>query len=315
MMNEKTTSGLTMPTPEQIKEVKARGFLHNRGTSQFSGRIITENGVLTASQMRCMSEAAEKFGSGDIAFTVRMTVEVPGIDFDNIQPFCDYIARENLKTGGTGAKVRPVVSCKGTTCVFGLYDTQAMATEIHQRFFVGYGGVKLPHKFKIAVGGCPNNCAKPDLNDVGIVGQRPPDYDLDACRGCKTCRIETTCPMNAASVVDKKIQVNPEICNNCGRCYDTCTFDITRKNETMYRMYIGGRWGKKIRIGTQLPTLFTHDEALDMVEKALLLFRSQGKPGERFGETIDRIGVEKTVELLSGDGLLQQKSDILAIAL
>ena len=32
--------------------------------------------------------------------------------------------------------------------------------------------VKLPHKFKIAVGGCPNNCVKPDLNDLGVIGQR-----------------------------------------------------------------------------------------------------------------------------------------------
>ena len=30
------------------------------------------------------------------------------------------------------------------------------------------------HKFKIAVGGCPNNCVKPDLNDLGIIGQMVP---------------------------------------------------------------------------------------------------------------------------------------------
>ena len=35
--------------------------------------------------------------------------------------------------------------------------------EIHERFYHGYREVKLPHKFKIAVGGCPNNCVKPDL--------------------------------------------------------------------------------------------------------------------------------------------------------
>ena len=28
----------------------------------------------------------------------------------------------------------------------------------------------LPAKFKIGVGGCPNNCVKPTLNDIGIVG-------------------------------------------------------------------------------------------------------------------------------------------------
>ena len=97
-----------------------------------------------------------------------------------------------LETGGTGSKVRPVVSCKGTTCQYGLIDTFALSEEIHERFYHGYRDVKLPHKFKIAVGGCPNNCVKPDLNDLGIIGQRVPQIDLEKCRGCKVCRLRIT---------------------------------------------------------------------------------------------------------------------------
>ena len=91
-----------------------------------------------------------------------------------------------------------MVSCKGTTCVFGLYDTQALAKEIHQRFYVEYHDVVLPHKFKIAVGGCPNNCVKPDLNDLGIVGQRVPMLDAGKCRGCKNAVWLTPAPIMAA---------------------------------------------------------------------------------------------------------------------
>ena len=64
---------------EEIKRVKGEGFLLNRGTEQFNGRIITENGTLTARQLVKVGEAAEKFGSGTGAFTTRMTVEIPGI--------------------------------------------------------------------------------------------------------------------------------------------------------------------------------------------------------------------------------------------
>ena len=46
-----------------------------------------------------------------------------------------------LMTGGTGAKVRPVVSCKGTTCQYGLIDTFALSRKIHERFYVGYHDV------------------------------------------------------------------------------------------------------------------------------------------------------------------------------
>ena len=41
---------------QDIKRVKGLGFLLNRGTEEFSGRIITENGILTAKQMQCLSE-------------------------------------------------------------------------------------------------------------------------------------------------------------------------------------------------------------------------------------------------------------------
>ena len=81
-------------------------------------------------------------------------------------------------------------SCKGTTCQYGLIDTVALSDEIHELFYKGYHEVNLPHTFKIAVGGCPNNCVKPDLNDLGIIGQRVPLVDLDKCKGCNICKVE-----------------------------------------------------------------------------------------------------------------------------
>lgn len=300
-------------TPEQIKSVKGKGFLLNRGTRQFSGRIITENGMLTAKQMAVLAQAAEQFGNGHMSFTSRLTVELPGIDFDNIEPFRAFVATAEMQTGGTGSRVRPVVACKGTTCVFGLYDTQALATEIHKRFYEGYYDVVLPHKFKIAVGGCPNNCVKPDLNDIGVIGQRVPKINTDACRGCAKCGVTEACPMGAASVTDGKIQIDNSICNNCGRCVGQCPFKIADESETMYKIYIGGRWGKKVRMGSPLTKLFTREEALNVVEKAILLFKSKGISGERFGQTVDRIGVEKAEKMLVADHLLKNKEEILEI--
>ena len=93
-------------SPAEEKRVKGLGFLSNKGTDNFSGRIITVNGKITAAQQRCIAEAAEKFGNGQITFTTRMTIEVQGIPFENIEPFREYIAKEGLATGGTGALVR-----------------------------------------------------------------------------------------------------------------------------------------------------------------------------------------------------------------
>lgn len=54
-------------------------------------------------------------------------------------------------------------------------------------------------------------------------------------------------------------------------------------------------------------------EVLDTVEKAILLFRSEGIPGERFADTINRIGFDRAQELLLGDELLKRKAEILGL--
>ena len=71
-------------SPEDEKKVKARGFLSNKGTDNFSGRIITINGKITAEQQKVIGEAAEKFGNGIVTFTTRLTIEVQGIPYDKI---------------------------------------------------------------------------------------------------------------------------------------------------------------------------------------------------------------------------------------
>ena len=304
-------SSLTI-SPEEEKRVKGLGFLNNKGTDNFSARVLTVNGKITSAQHRCIAEAAELFGNGNITFTTRLSIEVQGIPFDKIDDFRNYIAKEGLKTGGTGAKIRPIVSCKATTCKFGRLDSFAISEEMHHRFFEGYNDVARPHKFKMAVGGCPNNCMKPDLNDMGIVGQLIPTHDLDKCKGCKKCKIEQVCPMDACKVVDKKITRDTNICNNCGRCVGKCPFGVVDEGTPGYKLYIGGRWGKKISIGKPLTTIFkTQEEVLDVMEKAILLYKDQGIKGERFEETIKRIGFENIEEQLLDDDLLNRKDEIL----
>ena len=294
------------------KRVKALGFLSNKGTDNFSGRIITVNGKITAEQHKKIAEAAEKFGNGNITFTTRLTIEVQGIPYEKIEDFRAFLREAGLETGGTGSLVRPVVACKGTTCQYGLLDSFGLSEEIHRRFYEGYHTVRLPHKFKIAVGGCPNNCVKPDLNDLGIIGQYIPKFDEDECNGCKKCSVEAACPMGAAKLEDGVLAIDKDICNNCGRCVGTCHFDALNEGTYGYKIYIGGRWGKKVAQGRALSKIFTgKEEALAVIEKAILLFREQGKTGERFAKTIERLGFENVEAQLLGNELLERKQQIL----
>ena len=160
----------TTLTQDEIKSFKGRGWLLNKGTDTFSARVVTVNGKVSVDQLLAVAEAARKFGSGEVTFTSRQGIEVLGVPAGKTSDFENALAPVGLSVGGTGPRVRPVTSCKGTVCPRGLIDTFALSQKIHERFYVGWHGVALPGKFKIAVGGCPNNCVKPNLNDIGVSG-------------------------------------------------------------------------------------------------------------------------------------------------
>lgn len=301
----------TVPQAE-VTRLKGLGFLRDKTTADcFNVRVITANGKITSEEMNAISEAAQKFGDGEIAMTVRLTCEIQRVPYEKAEALIAFLKERGLETGGTGAKVRPVVSCKGTTCQYGLIDTFALSKKLHTLFYEGYRGVALPHKFKIAVGGCPNNCVKPDLNDIGIVGQRTPVPMPELCRGCNACVKE--CPIHSASLADKKFVRDDKTCNNCGRCVKVCPFHAIDCVDG-YKIYIGGRWGKRVAQGRALSVLLhSEEEVVKTVEKAILFFKAYGNKGERFADVIARIGFEETERMLLSDELLAKKEEILAL--
>lgn len=183
--------------PEDIKRVKAEGFLLNKHTDNFSGRVLPKGGIFTAQELLNIAECAEKFGNGDVGITSRLCAEIVGIPFDKIPEAQAFMEERGMIFGGTGAKVRPITACKGTTCIFGNCDTQALARELHERYYIGWGDVALPHKFKIGVGGCHHSCMKPSLNDFGIEALRVPGQHHEMYQiyvggtWGKTCRMGT----------------------------------------------------------------------------------------------------------------------------
>ena len=276
-------------TDAEKKALKGRGLILNNDGEHFIARIVAPNGVFTNEQMQMVTDVARKYGDGRVALTVRLTIEIQGVPYENLEPLVAEVEAAGLVTGGTGSIVRPVVACKGTVCVHGLFDTQAFAKRIYDEFFVGWHNVTLPHKFKIAVGGCPNNCVK--------------------------CGVIERCPVHCVSRGPAgKIVVDKEKCTNCGKCIKACPMHSFSEKERGYAVVIGGIWGKTQRLGTNISGVYSEDEVMKLIEKAILLYRELGKTGERFGRTIDRVGVDEFIRQLKSDDVLSRKEAILAVA-
>lgn len=75
-------------------------------------------------------------------------------------------------------------------------------------------------------------------------------------------------------LINGKIEIDSKVCNHCGRCIGKCPFKIADDSTDMFKIYIGGRWGKKVRMGTTLNELFTKEEALRVIEKAILFLKT-----------------------------------------
>ena len=126
--------------------------------------------------------------------------------------------------------------------------------------------------------------------------------------------MERACPIQVPVVQNGKVVIDDNACNHCGRCVGKCPFKALEGYTSGYRIYIGGRWGKKVARGRYLEKVFTDkDEVLRVIEKAILLFWEQGRTGARFADTVNRLGFENVQEQLLSDDLLQRKEENLKL--
>ena len=99
--------------------------------------------------------------------------------------------------------------------------------------------------------------------------------------------------MKAAKLENGRIHIDANLCNKCGRCHKKCPFGAFDNASEGYKVCLGGRWGKKTAIGKPLSKILTSEkEVLDVVEKAIILFRDEGIKGERFADTVQRLGFD-----------------------
>ena len=276
-------------TTVNIDELKRIGIIAQNQKDLFLIRLRTIGGDLNARDLNVISRVSQKYGRGEVHLTTRQAVEIPFVHVDDLEAAREELENNGIVLGVCGPRGRGIVACPGTAvCTSAIMETKDLATELDSAYF----RQPAPHKFKIGISGCPNSCSKPIENDVGVMGGVLPAWDKEACISCRLC--VSICPVNAIEEKDAAFVLNEKKCIYCGLCIKNCSTSAWNAKKTGYTLLLGGTLGKKPRLGTGAKELIeTKEELLGHVERAVTCYLANGKKKERFGHTLDRIGVDK----------------------
>lgn len=268
--------------------LKKGGFMRQKQKGYFSLRIQVVGGNLTSENIRAVADVADKYGKGYVHMTSRQGVEIPFINFENIEEVRAALADGGVKPGVCGPRVRTITACQGNQiCPGGNIDSYDIAKKLDSRYYAR----ELPHKFKFGVTGCQNNCLKAEENDVGIKGAAIVDWKQDACINCGVC--EKACREGAITIADGIVKVKESKCNYCGRCAKACPTDAWDV-KTGYLVSFGGLFGNQIVKGKELlPVVESEEQLFRITDAAIQFFDDNAKPSERFKFTLDRVGLDK----------------------
>ncbi|MEN3746538.1 nitrite reductase large subunit NirB [Sphingomonas sp. HF-S3] len=124
-------------------------------------------GITSPRELRAIADVVEKFNAPMVKVTGGQRLDIFGIRKEDLPAvWADLNAAGMVSGHAYGKSLRTVKTCVGSEwCRFGTQDSTGLGVRIERMTW----GSWMPHKFKIAVSGCPRNCAEATIKDFGIV--------------------------------------------------------------------------------------------------------------------------------------------------
>ena len=125
-------------------------------------------GVATPAELRAIADAAEKYEVPMVKITGGQRIDLVGVKREQLPDMWSDLNAAGLVSGHAyGKALRTVKTCIGSQfCRFGTQDSIQMGIDLEKMTW----GSWTPHKYKMAVSGCPRNCAEATIKDFGVVG-------------------------------------------------------------------------------------------------------------------------------------------------
>jgi nitrite reductase (NADH) large subunit len=124
-------------------------------------------GITNPRELRAIADVVEKFNAPMVKVTGGQRLDIFGIRKEDLPAvWADLNAAGMVSGHAYGKSLRTVKTCVGSEwCRFGTQDSTGLGVKIERMTW----GSWMPHKFKIAVSGCPRNCAEATIKDFGVV--------------------------------------------------------------------------------------------------------------------------------------------------
>jgi nitrite reductase (NADH) large subunit len=122
-------------------------------------------GVTNSSELRRIADVVDKYSIPTVKVTGGQRIDLLGVRKDDLPKVWRDL---DMPSGHAYAKaLRTVKTCVGSEwCRFGVQDSTHMGQQLERALWRMYA----PHKVKLAVSGCPRNCAESGIKDVGVIG-------------------------------------------------------------------------------------------------------------------------------------------------
>ena len=122
-------------------------------------------GETNASELRRIADVVDKYRIPTVKVTGGQRIDLLGVKKEDLK---DVWTELDMPSGHAYAKaLRTVKTCVGSEwCRFGTQNSTLMGQQLERDLWRMYA----PHKVKLAVSGCPRNCAESGIKDVGVIG-------------------------------------------------------------------------------------------------------------------------------------------------
>ncbi len=256
--------------------------------------------------LRCLGKTWERF---DEYAWFHGRYHSSGTNTANLQPCFDALTEAGFDLGGSGSALRTPTACVGPArCEWTNINTLDMVHNLTMEFQDEIHRPRWPYKFKIKISGCPNDCVAAIARaDFTIIGTWRDSLRIDqkAVREYVKGKMDIKndivgrCPTNALEWDEKakKLKLIPRDCVRCMHCINKMPKAIRPGKDKGATILIGGK--APIVKGAMLSWVIVpfikveppYTEIKDLLHKIWEWWDENGRPRERVGELIEKVGM------------------------